>query len=59
MWLSYDFNSLKILNLVCQGLMSGTAELREQAADGLGELIDLTSPEALKPFVVPVTGYTV
>jgi hypothetical protein len=39
--------------------MNGSAEIREQAADGLGELVDLTSPEALKPFVVPVTGYVV
>ncbi len=40
-----------------QGLMSGSAELREQAAEGLGELIDVTSEAALKPFVVPITGY--
>ncbi|KAH9290137.1 hypothetical protein KI387_034254, partial [Taxus chinensis] len=38
------------------GLMSGSAELREQAAEGLGELIDVTSENALKPFVVPITG---
>jgi hypothetical protein len=37
--------------------MSGSAELREQAAEGLGELIDVTSENALKPFVVPITGY--
>jgi hypothetical protein len=36
--------------------MSGSAELREQAADGLGELIDVTSETSLKPFVVPITG---
>lgn len=45
-----------VLPIFLQGLMSGSAELREQAAEGLGELIDVTSSEALKPFVVPVTG---
>lgn len=45
-----------ILPIYLQGLMSGSAELREQAAEGLGELIDVTSVESLKPFVVPVTG---
>ncbi|KAI5063295.1 hypothetical protein GOP47_0021842 [Adiantum capillus-veneris] len=45
-----------VLPIFLQGLMSGSAELREQAAEGLGELIDVTSPDALKPFVVPVTG---
>ena len=38
--------------------MSGSADLREQAADGLGELIDVTSESSLKSFVVPITGYT-
>ncbi|KAH7283513.1 hypothetical protein KP509_34G010800 [Ceratopteris richardii] len=45
-----------VLPIFLQGLMIGSAELREQAAEGLGELIDVTSPEALKPFVVSVTG---
>lgn len=40
-----------------QGLISGSAELREQAALGLGELIEVTSEEALKEFVIPITGY--
>lgn len=40
-----------------QGLMSGSAELREQAAQGLGELIEVTSEQALKEFVIPITGY--
>lgn len=42
-----------------QGLISGSAELREQAALGLGELIEVTSEEALKEFVIPITGYAV
>ncbi|KAL3681502.1 hypothetical protein R1sor_024458 [Riccia sorocarpa] len=45
-----------VLQVFLQGLMSGSAELREQAAEGLGELIDVTSEAALKPFVVPITG---
>ncbi|KAJ6871113.1 hypothetical protein NC652_036704 [Populus alba x Populus x berolinensis] len=39
-----------------QGLTSGSAELREQAALGLGELIEVTSEKALKDFVIPITG---
>ncbi|KAL7613988.1 hypothetical protein Lser_V15G06230 [Lactuca serriola] len=39
-----------------QGLISGSAELREQAAQGLGELIEVTSEKALKEFVIPITG---
>ncbi|RLN40709.1 translational activator GCN1 [Panicum miliaceum] len=39
-----------------QGLISGTAETKEQAAEGLGELIDLTSEKTLKEVVVPITG---
>ncbi|KAG6736243.1 hypothetical protein POTOM_061029 [Populus tomentosa] len=38
------------------GLTSGFAELREQAALGLGELIEVTSEKALKDFVIPITG---
>lgn len=39
-----------------QGLMFGSAEARELAARGLGELVDHTSEEALKPYVVRITG---
>lgn len=42
-----------------QSLMSGSADTREQAADGIGELIDVTSESSLKPFVVPITGYSI
>ncbi|KAL5712127.1 eIF-2-alpha kinase activator GCN1 [Ranunculus cassubicifolius] len=45
-----------LLPVFLQGLMSGSAELREQAAQGLGELIEVTSEKALKEFVVPITG---
>lgn len=42
---------------VFQGLISGSAELREQAALGLGELVEVTSEKALREFVIPITGY--
>ncbi|OVA02254.1 HEAT [Macleaya cordata] len=45
-----------LLPIFLQGLISGSAELREQAAQGLGELIEVTSEKALKEFVVPITG---
>lgn len=30
--------------------------MRESAADGLGDLVSVTSEDALKPFVVTITG---
>ncbi|KAL6142934.1 hypothetical protein ACLB2K_061209 [Fragaria x ananassa] len=45
-----------LLPIFLQGLISGSAELREQAALGLGELIEVTSEKALKEFVIPITG---
>ncbi|RVX11358.1 Protein ILITYHIA [Vitis vinifera] len=45
-----------LLPVFLQGLISGSAELREQAAQGLGELIEVTSEQALKEFVIPITG---
>ncbi|KAK7258608.1 hypothetical protein RIF29_24189 [Crotalaria pallida] len=45
-----------ILPIFLQGLISGSAELREQAAIGLGELIEVTSEQSLKEFVIPITG---
>ena len=40
-----------------QGVLQGSsAELRELAAEGLGELVDVTSSDALRPFVVQITG---
>ena len=37
-------------------VQAASGELREQAAEGLGELVDITSAETLKPFVVQITG---
>ena len=40
-----------------RGLAQGSsAELRELAADGLGELLEATSEESLRPFTVQITG---
>ena len=37
--------------------MQGSSnEVREMAAEGLGELVEVTSDEALRPFVVQITG---
>ncbi|GFZ02914.1 similar to ILITYHIA [Actinidia rufa] len=44
------------IGLIGGGLISGSAELREQAAQGLGELVEVTSEQALKEFVIPITG---
>ncbi|KAK1290119.1 hypothetical protein QJS10_CPB18g01878 [Acorus calamus] len=45
-----------LLPIFLQGLISGNAELKEQAAEGLGELIDVTSEKTLKEFVIQITG---
>ena len=42
--------------IVIVGMQGSSAELRELAAEGLGELVDVTSQEALKPFTVQITG---
>lgn len=39
-----------------EGILNGSQELKEHAAVGLGEVIQLTSAEALKPSVVNITG---
>lgn len=45
-----------LLPVYREAILNGAPELKEQAAQGLGELIRLTSPEALKPSVVAITG---
>merc|ERR1719335_1554883 len=50
-------NGLEPLYPIYQhGLMFGTAEIRELAAKGLGELVKHTTEAALKPYVVKITG---
>lgn len=45
-----------ILPIFREGVLNGPPDLKEQAAVGLGELIDWTSSDALKPQVVNITG---
>ena len=45
-----------LLPIYLQGVLRGSAELREVAADGLAELMRASSPLALKPHVVAVAG---
>ncbi|CAM9978455.1 unnamed protein product, partial [Phaeothamnion confervicola] len=45
-----------LLPMYQQGLMYGSAEVREVAAAGLGELVELTSAKALQPLVIKITG---
>jgi hypothetical protein len=45
-----------ILPIFLQGLMNGTSEQRTQAALAIADIIDRTSPDALKPFVTQITG---
>lgn len=45
-----------MLPIFREGILNGSQEMKAQAADGLGELINITSAEALKPSVVNITG---
>ena len=45
-----------LLTHVSCALQAASADLREAAAEGLGELVDITSEETLRPFVVQITG---
>lgn len=46
-----------LLPIYLQGILQGaSAELRELAADGIGEMVEATTQESLKPFVVQITG---
>ena len=45
-----------ILPIFRESILNGPPELKETAAIGLGEVIKLTSSEALKPSVVHITG---
>ena len=48
------FNVLHFIGFLLQG--TNSAEIRELAAQGLGDLIDITDQKALRPFVVQITG---
>ncbi|XP_029194337.2 eIF-2-alpha kinase activator GCN1-like [Acropora millepora] len=45
-----------ILPIFREGILNGSPEFKEQSAKGLGEVINLTSAAALRPFVVNITG---
>ena len=45
-----------ILPILREGILNGSPEIKEHAANGLGEVISLTSAPALRPFVVNITG---
>nr|XP_022338883.1 eIF-2-alpha kinase activator GCN1-like [Crassostrea virginica] len=45
-----------VLPIFREGILNGSQDMKAQAADGLGELINITSAEALKPSVVNITG---
>ena len=45
-----------ILPILIQGLLGGTNEQREQSALGLGDVVERTAVEALKPYVTQITG---
>ena len=45
-----------MLPIFREGILNGSQDIKEQAANALGELINLTSAEALKPSVVNITG---
>jgi hypothetical protein len=42
--------------IIIAGLTTGTNEQREQAAYAIGDLVERTEENAMKPFVVPFTG---
>ncbi|KAL7748666.1 translational activator of GCN4 [Sorochytrium milnesiophthora] len=45
-----------VLPIFLQGLMYGAAEVKEQAAFAIGDVINSSTAEALKPFVTQITG---
>ena len=44
------------LNVYLHCLMYGSSEIREQSALGVGDLIQFTAADSLKPFVMQITG---
>lgn len=45
-----------LLPMYQHGLMYGSAEVREAAASGIGELVEVTSTKFLQPFLIKLTG---
>ena len=58
-WLSYVVQSQginAIFPVYKEGILNGGPDLKEQTAMLLGEVVALTTPEALKPALLNVTG---
>ena len=45
-----------IVPILLAGVLSGTQEQREQAAYGIGDLVQRTSEAAIKPYLIQLTG---
>lgn len=45
-----------IVPILLAGILSGTQEQREQAALGVGDLVQRTSETAIKPYIIQLTG---
>ena len=45
-----------LLPIFRESILNGAPELKESASQGLGEVIKVTSVDALKPSVVHITG---
>jgi len=45
-----------VLPIFREALLNGNTDAKEQAALGLGELIELSNADALKPSVIHITG---
>lgn len=47
-----------LLTIFIHGLMNGSPEIREIAADGIGEFALMSHAPVLKPFLIKTTGYS-
>jgi hypothetical protein len=45
-----------VLPILIQGLLAGTNEQREQSAFALGDIVERTAVDSLKPYVTQITG---
>lgn len=45
-----------IVPILLAGILSGTQEQREQAAYGIGDVVQRTSEASIKPFIIQLTG---
>jgi hypothetical protein len=45
-----------LLSVYLHGLMTGYSSVRENSADAIGELLELTDATALRPYLIKTTG---